>query len=302
MPRISIVIPTYNSESFLSKTIESALAQTFKDFELIVVDDCSKDKTPQIIRSFEQKDPRIRGLFLHENSGSPARPNNIAFRQCQGEFIAFLAHDDIWLPEKLEKQLLLFSKNESLDFVGCDTIVIQNDQKLLKKIAWQNDSARLMLIENIIPYPSSIVVRQKTLNQLGGMDEQLKTMDDWDLWIRALLQGCKFGFVNEPLLKYTIHGENLSRQKTYDIFKNDYQIFFDKHRNSFTRDRKILGIQLRKLASFYCLASEIARGRNLYLQAIAKNLFDLKSYFYLFLSFLGQNLFEKIYHFRKRLN
>jgi teichuronic acid biosynthesis glycosyltransferase TuaG len=121
MPKISIIIPCYNSEQFIDRTIKSVLCQTFSDWELLLIDDHSTDKTKDILEKYAKNDTRIKILQTKENSGGPALPKNIGIENAKGEYIAFLDHDDEWLPEKLEKQLAVFenSKDEKLGLVSC---------------------------------------------------------------------------------------------------------------------------------------------------------------------------------------
>lgn len=103
-PIISIITPAYNAENYISQTIESVQNQSFKDWELIIVDDCSKDYTSVLVKEFENKDPRIRMIKAPQNGGV-AKARNLGLEQARGDFIAFVDSDDLWEPEKLEKQL-----------------------------------------------------------------------------------------------------------------------------------------------------------------------------------------------------
>lgn len=102
---VSVIIPCYNSERYIVQSIESVIMQTFQQWEMIIVDDCSTDNSADIIKKYEAKDFRIRYLKTNEPSGSPSIPRNIGIREARGRYIAFLDSDDIWLPKKLEEQL-----------------------------------------------------------------------------------------------------------------------------------------------------------------------------------------------------
>src|SRR3989344_7750625 len=108
---VSVIIPTYNRASLLSRAIESVMNQTFKDFELIIVDDGSIDNTRDMVERFRRMDARVKYL-RQENSGTPASPLNIGIKNSQGEYLAFLDDDDEWLPQKLEKQIGLFQNSQ----------------------------------------------------------------------------------------------------------------------------------------------------------------------------------------------
>ncbi len=117
-PLVSIVTPAYNAEKFIRRTIRSVQSQSFSDWEMIVVDDGSKDKTRQIVESFASKDQRIRLIKMPENSGLAAITRNRGLKEAKGEFIAFLDDDDIWHPRKLEIQLDYFEKNPTAQIIA----------------------------------------------------------------------------------------------------------------------------------------------------------------------------------------
>ena len=102
-PQISVITPCYNAESTIRETIDSVLRQTFKDWELLIIDDCSTDNSAEIIREYSSRDSRIKYFKTEEKSGSPSTPRNIGIDNASGEYIAFLDADDVWLPDKLAK-------------------------------------------------------------------------------------------------------------------------------------------------------------------------------------------------------
>lgn len=108
LPLISIITPCYNASYFISQAIESVLFQSFQNWELIIIDDHSKDNTLAIVQSYCDKDPRIRCLQTEYPSGSPTVPRNLGIKEAKGRYIAFLDSDDAWLPNKLEEQLKAF--------------------------------------------------------------------------------------------------------------------------------------------------------------------------------------------------
>jgi glycosyltransferase involved in cell wall biosynthesis len=131
---VSVVIPAYNAASFIERTINSVLSQTYQNFEILVINDGSKDNTLEVIQKLSQKDPRIKVLDKKNSGVSDTR--NLGIEMSKGDFIAFLDADDIWLPNKLEIQVSLMQKNQNLFWsVGnCDTID-ENDQILEKAIS-----------------------------------------------------------------------------------------------------------------------------------------------------------------------
>ena len=102
---VSIITPCYNAEKYLSQTVESVLSQTWQDWELLIIDDCSSDNSMNIIRDYSRRDARVRYFKTEEPSGSPTLPRNIGIENARGRYIAFLDSDDLWLPTKLEEQV-----------------------------------------------------------------------------------------------------------------------------------------------------------------------------------------------------
>ena len=125
---ISIIMPCYNAASFIAQAMDSVLAQTFENWEMLVVDDCSTDASAAIIQEYARQDSRIRYYRTDSPSGSPSIPRNIGLEHARGEYIAFLDSDDLWLPEKLEEQLS-FLVTHKLDFVYSD----------YEKITWRGE-------------------------------------------------------------------------------------------------------------------------------------------------------------------
>ena len=126
-PLVSIIIPTYNRAELLKRAIQSCLDQTYKNIQVVVVDDASEDNTPEIVQRF--KDSRIKYIRLPKNSGRPAVPRNIGILNSDGEVIAFLDSDDYFLPEKIEKQVRALTNSEEIGLVYCDALIETEDKK-----------------------------------------------------------------------------------------------------------------------------------------------------------------------------
>ncbi len=123
---VSIIMPVYNDEQYLHSSIQSVLSQSYQDWELLIVDDCSTDSSVQIIRQYCQQDKRIRSYRTQHASGSPTKPRNIGVEYAQGRFIAFLDSDDEWLPEKLENQVALMLQKP-------DALIVFSNYKLMSE-------------------------------------------------------------------------------------------------------------------------------------------------------------------------
>ncbi|NBT85713.1 MAG: glycosyltransferase family 2 protein [Alphaproteobacteria bacterium] len=179
---ISVILPTYNRAVDLKKAIESVLIQTYKDFELIVVDDGSSDETDELLS--EIKDQRVFSIKHQINKGAAAS-RNTGIKASKGNYIAFLDSDDTWHPDKLEKQYLLLSKSKS-SVGGCVTyydLIYQN--KIIKRqIPIQEDFYKQSLFGCNLSPGSTLMFKKKCLEKIGFQNENLKRFEDWEWQIR----------------------------------------------------------------------------------------------------------------------
>lgn len=216
-PRISVIIPCYNSEKFIKETMDSVLSQTYRDFEVIVIDDGSKDKTREIIQSFD--DERIK--YYYKKNGGMADARNEGIKLAKGEHIAFLDHDDIWFSDKLELQLSEIEKSECIGIVYSGYIEINDKHIILRESRPLRKGMILknLLIEgNIVGTPSCVIVRKRVLDKVGVFNPSLSISADWDLWIR-IAKFYQVSFVDKVLLKYRVH-EN-SAHKNLILYEKD---------------------------------------------------------------------------------
>lgn len=229
-PEVSVVIAAYNCGNFIMETVSSVINQTFQNWELIIVDDCSNDDTPEKIARFN--DNRIKIIRLDNNSGLPATPRNIGIRASKSEFIAFLDHDDLWSPEKLNVQIEYLRKDPETALICCPFKIINsekkyNDSKTTPKRKLQTG----FLYEKLVQYNfiacSSVVVRASVIGKVGVFDEdpEISAAEDWDLWLRIARQH-KITFIPQTLGIYRMHNSGLSKS-TKQIQRILYVI--DKH-------------------------------------------------------------------------
>ena len=203
LPRVSVIIPTFNSEDTICNAVESVLTQTYHPHEIIVVDDGSTDATIKVLRPYQDK---IRYIFQPNQERSSAR--NHGLRMAEGDFIAFVDSDDWWLPNKLHKQIDLFRTNPKLGMVYSQAYVVNNTGKRLALTGvagTQNDQEEFyceLLTGNLIPSPTPLI-RRNILLAVGGFDESLCQGEDWDCWLRVG-QISSIGFICEPMAFYRI--------------------------------------------------------------------------------------------------
>jgi teichuronic acid biosynthesis glycosyltransferase TuaG len=206
MPLVSIITPCWNVERLIGETIQSVQAQTFGDWELLIADDCSTDRTPAIVERFAASDPRIR-LIRQPRNGGPALARQAAIDQAQGRYLAFLDSDDLWLPAKLERQLAFAQKvGAPLSYTGFRRI----------------DEAG-SVTGRLITVPESLTYRQLLKNTsiatltamvdrhlAGKIAMRNEPYDDFCLWLSILKPGLVAYGLNEDLARYRVRGHSVS--------------------------------------------------------------------------------------------
>ncbi|MCD4694407.1 glycosyltransferase family 2 protein [bacterium] len=297
MPKVSVIIPTYNRADFLREAINSVLKQSFKDFELIVVDDGSTDNTKKIVLDFQERDERIK-YYYQKNSGGAASPKNFGIKKSSSDLIAILDSDDKWLSQKLEKQINFLEVNQGVDFIACDYFLVskRSAKKDLVKIIRVKNVLENVLMRDYIGPGSGMIYRKKVFDVIGGFDEKLKSGQDWDMRIR-LAGKFKFDFINEPLFYYFIHDGRITNTLGDDK-KNDINYIFEKHGELYENNKRVLSNKLRYDGTRYTLSGETALARRFFLKSIKNNPLNFKSYFYLFFSFFGNRVYYKLNRFK----
>lgn len=220
MPRVSVHISCYNSEKYISETIKSVLGQRFGDFELIIINDGSRDRTEEIVKSF--RDSRIKYLY-QDNQGLP-RARNRAVALSNSEFIAFLDHDDLWLPDKLEKQISVFDKDADIALVYTNYYKLYPDGKKALGLSRKQPEGRAFgqLLLRYTVSLTTTMVRRKALIELGDLfNERLRIFEDYDVFMRIIFKH-KVAYLRQPLTIYRIHDD----RATY-LFRSSYPDEFD---------------------------------------------------------------------------
>ena len=212
-PLISVVMTSYNHERFISEAIESVLNQTFPNFELIIVDDSSTDRSKEIIKQCQQKDSRVKTIFHPSNKGISTTIND-GFSAARGRFVAYTNSDDLWTPEKLEKQICILQQNPDL-IVWSDASVIDANGNETGQLFTQMQEAiqrqksgfilRELIRSNFICGQSTIF-EAKITRQIK-FDPRITYSNDYKFMI-DVARNHHFYFIPEPLVKYRIHGDN----------------------------------------------------------------------------------------------
>lgn len=224
MPVVSVIMPSYNHEKFIGESIESVLWQTFKDLELIIIDDKSNDRSRQIIGEFAKKDNRIKRIFHKKNLGI-AKTINEGVRDATGKYIALIASDDVWVSEKLEKQLKILEGDENL-VVWCNSAIIDSNSNITGEISsekYKNATPHGYVFEEIINSwisGSGIIMKRENIRDMQ-YNENLKYLNDTQFYA-DLAYRYQFYYMEETLSKYRLHGDNTSFGDIEDI-KGWYQ-------------------------------------------------------------------------------
>ena len=215
-PSVSIIMSTYNrADNFLPKAIESVIKQSYTDWELLVVDDCSTDNTKDIVLSYQEKDPRIRYLCLDKHEGCDPKPKNLGIMESKGEFIAFLDDDVEFRTDHLASLHLTLEKNPGLSFVYCDRWVVptpemmkpieEGGEGLKPSVGTYSDFDPFLLMQKNYIDTSDVMVRKEDLIEVGGFDESIRKFIDWNLWVRLSKTGKLFMRIAQILTNYNLH-------------------------------------------------------------------------------------------------
>ena len=219
MTVISIIIPVYNGEKTIQETLQSVFQQTFKEFEIIIIDDGSQDKTLEILNSI--RDPRLK-IYSYQNSGQ-ATARNRGIERAKGQYIAFLDADDLWTPDKLERQLKTLQNSPHAAVVYSWTDYIDESGKFVqpgRHISVEGDVYAELLTTNFVENGSNILVQKQALTEVGGFEASLPPAEDWDLWLR-LARRYPFVVVPAPQVLYRVSthssSSNLAKQETQSL-------------------------------------------------------------------------------------
>lgn len=300
MPRVSVIIPSYNGEKWLARSVGSVISQTFEDFELIVIDDGSTDGTPELVARFADSDGRVK-YIREENYGAPARPRNVGIKASSSEYIAFLDSDDEWVSDKLAKQVDMFSSLGSRYGIVTSNILLVDDQT--GTVTGRHNLGRYLgpgIEERLLEYnflltPSAVMVRRAVIDEIGLFDELLRFTEDWDIWIRAC-ERFEIAYVPEFLTRYHIHGQNVTKNLRISDDANELEKIFLKHEERFVKYPEVHKRMSRRLGSKNCAMGHYKKGREYYRNYLRVHPGDIKIRTLLLSSyFLTRALYSFVY-------
>jgi GT2 family glycosyltransferase len=212
VPTVSVVIPAYNCANHLGETLASVFAQTLPAHEVIVVNDGSPD-TEELERVIEPHRDRI--VYIKQDNRGPSAARNAAIGRAQGEYVAFLDSDDVWLPEYLQEQMRALGSDPTLDLIYSDALLF-GDAPLAGRTFMQTAPTRgPVTIEGLLLYRCSVittcvVARRQALIDAGLFDESLRRVEDFDLWVRMAHEGARLGYQARVLARHRVHASSLA--------------------------------------------------------------------------------------------
>jgi glycosyltransferase involved in cell wall biosynthesis len=207
-PVVSVIIPTFNRWPLIGEAVESVFAQSYSDFELIVVDDGSTDETQKELAKF-----RSRLRFCSKGRGGVAAARNCGVSRAVGRYVAFLDSDDCWLPKKLEIQTAFMEQHPEFQICQCEEIWLRNGVRVNPKAKHQKPSGDIFSrsLELCLVSPSAVMMTKTLFEQIGGFDESFPVCEDYDLWLRIAVEHA-VPLVAQPLVvKRGGHPDQLSR-------------------------------------------------------------------------------------------
>lgn len=256
---ISIILPTFNRSSYLERSIESVLAQTYPSFHLYVVDDGSTDESNVIIQRY-LTDKRVH--LLHQENKGVSAARNLGIKTSQSDWVCFIDSDDEWLPQKLEKQIEFSQKNGHFRFIHSNEIWVRHGIRVNapKKFNKSNEDIFRRSLELCLISPSTVMMKRELCELHDFFNEEFAVCEDYDLWLKILATE-EIGFMEDYLIKkYGGHDDQLSTKfPAMDFWRIKSMVHLLKNKTSLQEDKKIL------------LKDEISKKASILLQGYLKH-------------------------------
>lgn len=291
-PAVSVILPTYNRASLLPRAIASVLGQSFADFELIVVDDGSTDRTVDVVRQFD--DPRIIYLPPEKNLGD-AGARNRGIAKARGEWLGFQDSDDEWLPDKLKLQIAV-AKTLTPDYAAVASGLMRFVGGPVERIVWptrgpvgqaSTDVDRDAFVGGFTAFLQSLLLRHTAVTEVGGFDTRLRARSDFDLCLR-LIHRYRFAAIDRPTVLSYETLDSLSQRLDYRIA--DMRHLLAEHEPLLSADRRAFAGFLYELAKAEIMAGELKSGRARAAQALRLHPQQLRCWALITLSALGSTV------------
>jgi len=271
-PLVSVVIPTYNRASTILRSIESVRKQSYKNIEIIVIDDASKDNTESVIQKYLPLSNFVYIKLTNNVGGAEAR--NIGIDKSNGEYIAFQDSDDEWMHDKLEKQMTYFTKNDvDIVFSKIKRISSMGETVFPKLDTITSLNTAMLLQVNYIGTPSAVIKKNK-LEKVSGFDKTLPRLQDWDLFIR-LSKISSFYMIPEVLCNAYLQDNSITNNPKALV--ETLSIFVKKYKNDINKlSRKEQSAVYEKYGSLLVNINEIKGGKKYFIKGLKANIFNTK--------------------------
>ncbi len=241
--KVSVIIPAFNAGKYIEEALNSVFSQTYRQFEIIMVDDCSTDNTKEILEKYKSK---IHLITLQTNQGE-AHARNTAINEAQGEYISFLDADDMWRPTKLEKQVSYLDAHPEIGFLYSNATcfkVVNNEKQIIREfhLDFTGDVFKELFWSNFVPGHTPMV-RADILKTVGLFDENVrlkKAAADYDLWLR-ISRVTNFGHLSEVLADYRIHDTNMLGL-SYENVLLPYEYIYEKFYTNYPDTDQRIGL------------------------------------------------------------
>lgn len=217
LPLVSIIVPAYNAEKYLKRALESIFLQTYKNIEIIVVDDGSADRTGEIARFFAEKGAR----YIRQENKGVAAARNTGIRTANGEYIAFLDADDMYAPEKIAKEVKFLKDHPEFDLVYCNTKhFFEEKPDVFYKLKRPFYSGEVFekLLRGSFGQSNTVLIPKRIFEKVGFFDESSRHSEEWDMFLRIARAGYRVGFLGEDLVIMQMSNTSLSR------FENQWEM------------------------------------------------------------------------------
>ena len=221
VPKVTVIMPCYNAERYVSQALESVLAQNYHDFQVVVGNDGSTDNTASILEQFSD---RVK-IVNHPDAGNhgQAATYNLCLQHAESEYIAFIDNDDLWEPDKLQRQVDILDRHPEVGLVYANGDIINADDKVLYLFLGpqHEETNRIgqILLDCYIRTPSTVMVRHEILKQAG--DFKIGIVPDHDMWIR-IKELTDFYYINDKLFKYRVHEQQLSQKSAEKMWRDGF--------------------------------------------------------------------------------
>jgi len=303
-PLISIVIPSYNQAKYIAYNLDSILAQTYNNFEVIFIDDGSKDDTAEIVKAYTERDSRIK--YFHQTNSERAVARSYGISLSQGKYVCLVDSDDTWCEDKLEKQLKVMESDKDIVLCYASVNRIDPENRPLKTASRQQkgysgEVLKKLLMRNFIPSVTPMI-RKDVLEKVGEQVTEFIPYEDWDFWLRIAKHG-KFFHIEEPLGNYRLHPQQSVQnvkaprieEVTLKVLDANTAALLEDSLSETSHWKKIINeaysLAYLRIAYWYLVIADRRKARERLLISLKKNpsrLLDLRFYVLYCLSYLSR--------------